>query len=453
MTSFYDGIRYVNLLRSETWPNGVPETADLKQKMTEMGDAVMDTLLVPKLQDDGYLISIADDEDSMFSDDGTEDYVGELERQLHTLRTEYSEYRDAVQQQFLQRFESETINKPVKKEEGEKNLDYYFESYSTAEIHEDMLKDRVRTEAYRDFIYQNKHLFENKVVLDVGCGTGILSMFCAKAGAKKVYAVDFSRMAEKARLIVHENGLDGVIEVLQIKVEDLAKVVGENLKVDVIVSEWMGYALIYESMFDSVICARDKFLREGGLMVPSQATIHMAALEDDRWMNDRLDFWNDVYGFKMSCMKSFVRDGVAVDTVTKGSLISEAATIKTMACHRITVPEMDFTSDFEMGIERDGQVYSFGIWFDIAFDGPEGDQRTERVTFSTSPESTPTHWKQSILVLKEPLHVLKGDFIAGSISMFKNTANERSIDMHVSYQVKKADGSTNPEHHLTLHLG
>lgn len=78
-------------------------------------------------------------------------------------------------------------------------------------IHESMLKDTVRTDAYRDFIYDNKHLFKDKVVLDVGCGTGILSMFCAKAGAKLVIAVDKSSIIEKAREIVYENGFGNVI--------------------------------------------------------------------------------------------------------------------------------------------------------------------------------------------------------------------------------------------------
>ena len=80
--------------------------------------------------------------------------------------------------------------------------DYYFDSYAHFGIHEEMLKDEVRTMSYRNSMRENKHLFKNKVVLDVGCGTGILSMFAAKAGAAKVIGVDMSSIVEYARKIV-----------------------------------------------------------------------------------------------------------------------------------------------------------------------------------------------------------------------------------------------------------
>ena len=78
-----------------------------------------------------------------------------------------------------------------------------------------MLKDTVRTDAYRDFIYENKDLFKNKIVLDVGCGTGILSMFCARAGAQRVIAVDNSDIINFARENVYRNGMGETITLIK----------------------------------------------------------------------------------------------------------------------------------------------------------------------------------------------------------------------------------------------
>ena len=66
------------------------------------------------------------------------------------------------------------------------NRNGYFQGYTHLGIHEEMLKDTVRTTSYMRAIRDNPHLFKDKVVLDVGCGTGILSMFAASAGARSV---------------------------------------------------------------------------------------------------------------------------------------------------------------------------------------------------------------------------------------------------------------------------
>ncbi|KAG8421446.1 Nuclear SAM-dependent mono-and asymmetric methyltransferase [Metarhizium acridum] len=156
---------------------------------------------------------------------------------------------------------------------------HYFKSYDHHGIHEEMLKDEVRTRSYMNAIMQNKHLFKDKVVLDVGCGTAILSMFAAKAGAKHVIGVDMSSIIFKAREIVKVNGLSDKITLIQGKMEEIEM---PYPKVDIIISEWMGYFLLYESMLDTVLYARDTYLEKDGLIFPDKATIFFAGIEGRR---------------------------------------------------------------------------------------------------------------------------------------------------------------------------
>lgn len=74
-----------------------------------------------------------------------------------------------------------------------------------------MIQDKVRTSTYARFIMTNPIIFKDAVVLDVGCGTGILSLFAARSGAKRVIAVDASDIVSKAMIIVKENGLEDII--------------------------------------------------------------------------------------------------------------------------------------------------------------------------------------------------------------------------------------------------
>jgi type I protein arginine methyltransferase len=78
-------------------------------------------------------------------------------------------------------------------------------------IHWTMLTDRVRTSTYATFILSNPSLFRGAVVMDVGCGTGILSLLAARAGAKRVFAVEASKIADKAEANIKASGYSDVI--------------------------------------------------------------------------------------------------------------------------------------------------------------------------------------------------------------------------------------------------
>lgn len=84
-----------------------------------------------------------------------------------------------------------------------------------------MLKDSVRTKAYMRSIINNPHLFKNKIVMDIGSGTGVLSIFAAKAGAQKVYAIENAGISNVSEEIIKKNGLDHIIKVVKGKVEEI----------------------------------------------------------------------------------------------------------------------------------------------------------------------------------------------------------------------------------------
>lgn len=106
-----------------------------------------------------------------------------------------------------------------------------------------------------------------------------------KAGAKHVIGVDMSTIIEKAREIVQVNGMADKITLIQGKMEEVQL---PFPKVDIILSEWMGYFLLYESMLDTVLCARDKYLAAGGLIFPDKATILMGAIEDGEYKDEKI---------------------------------------------------------------------------------------------------------------------------------------------------------------------
>ena len=111
--------------------------------------------------------------------------------------------------------------------------------------------------------------------------------FAVRAGAKHVIGVDMSTIILKAREIVAANGMSDKITLLQGKMEEVQLPFPE---VDIIISEWMGYFLLYESMLDTVLWARDKYLRKDGqgLIFPDKATIFMAGIEDGEYKDEKI---------------------------------------------------------------------------------------------------------------------------------------------------------------------
>ncbi|KAJ1505576.1 hypothetical protein HMI54_000641 [Coelomomyces lativittatus] len=302
----------------------------------------------------------------------------------------------------------------------ETTQDYYFDSYAHFGIHEEMLKDEVRTVSYRNAILHNKHLFKDKVVLDVGCGTGILSMFASQAGARLVIGVDNSNIIQTAQTIVKDNGFQN-ITLIQGTMETVTLPVDQ---VDIIISEWMGYFLLYESMLDTVIYARDRYLKSGGMMFPDRATLHVALLEDAEYKQEKIGYWDNVYGFDFRAIKDQALTEPLVDTVDAKHIVSDAVRILDLDLNTVKVNDLAFVSSFSLIAQRDDYVQAIVAWFDISFTCIH-----KPIYFTTSPRGKYTHWKQTVFYLTEDLPMKAGQRIQGTLSCEPNKKNHRNLDI------------------------
>ena len=312
----------------------------------------------------------------------------------------------------------------------ENKKDYYFNSYSSYYIHEQMLKDKIRTGTYQDAIKNNPDVFKDKIVLDIGSGTGILSIFAAKAGAKHVYGIEFADIADYANEIIKINKLSDKITIIKSKVEDVKLPVE---KVDIIISEWMGYFLLYESMLDTVLFARDKWLKKDGYMLPDHATITLAGIEDTDYKASKVNFWENVYDVDMSCFKNAVIGEPLVDVCPQKLINSSSCRILDIDLYTVKKEDLDFASKYELTFTTNNDRFSGLVaWFDTGFT-----KLTNKYNLTTSPYHKSTHWSQTVFYTKNDLKVNKGDKVTGSIAVKKAKINFRQLDIKISYNISR----------------
>ncbi|KAG6866179.1 hypothetical protein C0991_007729 [Blastosporella zonata] len=453
---FHGRIRLINYIRKTK-----PSPADLSTLDGREPFLTSDEYLIPALEDDPLLQVQPDDwsdsdeeEDTAAADPARR--IKTLERKLAVAKQNFVDYRSLVEKRLDLAGSLDTSSQPGPSQITAPARDddtHYFKSYGENDIHAVMIQDKVRTSTYAHFILTNPALFRDAVVLDVGCGTGILSLFAARSGAKRVIAVDASDIAERAARIVKANGVEDVVTVVRGKVEEIT--LPDDIKqVDIIISEWMGYALLYESMLDSVLHARDRFLRPGGVMAPSQCKMMLSLCDATEIFKDRIGL-----GFDLSTMAEELYDEAVVDVVGPNTLLSEPVAVKDLLLGEITTRQLDFSSTFTLisTAERRTKVNSFILYFDTFFtitghpipegtdvklvkDGdvvlaeiwPAGGKRaTQRRQSQGADRDTPTSFSTGP----------RSSTVHGTFHCRKSEDNSRELDVEIHFSVKNDSGS------------
>lgn len=200
---------------------------------------------------------------------------------------------------------------------------------------------------------------------------------------------------------------------------------------DIIVSEWMGYFLLYESMLDTVIYARDKWLVKDGVVFPDKAILYVCAIEDAQVKTDRIDFWEDVYGFDMTPIKEIAVKEPVVDVVDAKSVVTDSVAILHLDILTCTKEDLVFKSAFKLRAQRNDYIHGLVAYFECAFT-----QVHKPIGFSTAPFCRYTHWKQTIFYMPENLTICEGETLSGELSCKPNKSNCRDLDIGLTLSLR-----------------
>mgnify|MGYP001815281438 FL=1 len=275
-------------------------------------------------------------------------------------------------------------------QENDQNSPSYRMSYGDVAMHKVMLQDVVRTDAYEKSI--SEVVKPEHSVLDFGCGTGILAMFAARAGARKVIAVDRSPFIKTAKEIARQNGFDNI----DFYHDDHQSLQLEE-KVDVIVSEWMGHCLFYEAMLEPLLAVRDRYLANQGVMIPAQVSLHAGLVCDQDLFDDLAFLRQRPYDIDFSPISHVPFQQTDLVTLDPESILKNTAYLGSLNMHSVSKSDTPRVFSGTIRPNKKARIFALCGWFSA--------ELSPGVTLGTGPNDMPTHWDQVLFPLPEPFNV------------------------------------------------
>lgn len=286
-------------------------------------------------------------------------------------------------------------------------------------VHREMIFDEVRTSAYARAI--SLAVKEGDVVVDVGTGTGLLALLAVKAGAKKVYAIEKTGIIDVARANASKLGLEDRIEFIR----DDSRNARLHEQADVIVSEVIGHLVVEENMLDSVLDARDRFLKPGGKLIPSTAAMYFVPVEAAEVYEDEIGVWRTmVQGVDLSGSQEFAVNNLYNAEFKEEDYLADPRPSKLMNFRTIDNVQLSFKGTYS--VRRNGLLHGIAGWF-VA-------RLYSTIEISTAPTSERTHWKQCFFPAKGPFPVKAGDTVS-----FDFSSKTLGDDVAINWQIAVRD--------------
>jgi hypothetical protein len=274
-----------------------------------------------------------------------------------------------------------------------------------------LLEDDTVIRTFEQLIEKEPELFKNKVVLDVNSGLGIISMLIAKAGAKRVYSVEESNIVTASHKLIKENGLEKQIEIINKPINELEL----TEKVDIIISNWFGFYLFHGRLCESVLYARDNYLKLDGIIIPEKATLKLALYEEtfSPFHQKAKVFYNDnFHGINLKslyqdALEEYFPDRLLVQTGEEKK-ISTNIIEKSFDFYKISPEEIQsFNVPLKFTSNKNCRISSVVIWFDVNL--------YKNIIFQTGINDKVKLFKQSYLVFANSFDLHKDVELEGTL--------------------------------------
>ena len=267
--------------------------------------------------------------------------------------------------------------------------------------HGRMIRDRDRTDAYARAL--ERVIRPDSIVLDIGAGSGILSLLAARSGARRVFAVEPTDVIELARVLAAVNGVADTVEFIQAR----STTISLPERADVIVSDLRGILPLYGLHIPSIVDARQRHLAQAGTLIPFCDALWAAPAELAGIYEDRISSWETrPYGFNIAAARGFAANTWGKVAAPANSLLASPERLAVLDYRSILSPEVK--SSAESKVTRSGTLHGVLVWFDT--------ELAEGVGFSNAPGENEKIYGQGFFPLLEPVDVTRGDAISFAFS-------------------------------------
>jgi len=259
-----------------------------------------------------------------------------------------------------------------------------------------MIADVARMEAYVDAL--RKMVSSDSVVMDLGCGPGVLALIACQLGARRVYAVEPENVIGLAREAAAANGFADRIEFF----ENLSTQITLPEPANIIVSDLRGVLPWFQQHIPSIIDARKRLLAPGGVLIPHRDILWAAVVEAPEQYEELVGPWQgDEFGLDLTAGRRLITNTWRKTRLTPEQFLTEPVNWTTVDYYELDSP--DTSAEISWRASRNGTAHGVAVWFDS--------ELTEGIGFSNHPAAPQLIYGAGLFPFPAPVQVSKGDRI------------------------------------------